>query len=77
MNPGWRSHSTLRMTLTRRMLSLRLGSAIPAGYVVGPPPSEVQLEFRSERAMELVDKLILFNWQGVGWCQGRIVSPNC
>ena len=27
-----------------------LGSAIPAGYVVGPPPSEVQLEFRSEES---------------------------
>ena len=51
--------------------------ALPAGYtVIEEPPAAELLEQRSERAEELVDRQLLFNWRGVGWVSGRIVRSN-
>ena len=40
------------------------------------PPSEEQLEFKHAAAKELKDKLILYNWSGLGWCAGHIRRPS-
>ena len=50
--------------------------AMPSGMKVGlPPPAEV-LEYKGERASELVEREILFNWAGTGWAAGRITKAN-
>ena len=50
--------------------------AMPSGMKVGlPPPAEV-LEYKGERASELVEREILFNWAGTGWAAGSITKAN-
>ena len=55
---------------------VNVSDAMPDGYRVMPPPFNEQLEFKGERAVELVDCMLLFNWTAVGWVAGRIVSAN-
>jgi hypothetical protein len=55
---------------------VNVSDAMPDGYRVMPPPSNEQLEFKGERAVELVDCMLLFNWTAIGWVAGRIVSAN-
>ena len=43
--------------------------------VMSPPTAE-QLEFKHVAAKELKDKLILYNWIGLGWCAGQIRRPS-
>ena len=43
---------------------------------VAPAPDEAVLVYKSDRAKELLNKSILFNWAGVGWCAGNIIRVN-
>ena len=50
---------------------------LPEGYVVqSDPPSAAQLEFGNEEGDALVGRHILYNWEGVGWCEGMIEERN-
>jgi len=50
---------------------------LPEGYMQAPePPTAAQLEFGNTAGDALVGKHILFNWDGVGWCEGVIDSRN-
>lgn len=49
---------------------------LPTGYQVGSPPEAVLLEYKSTSGLELVGRLIAFNWVAVGWSVGTITSPN-
>ena len=55
---------------------ISLEAAMPTGYEVSPPPLAEQLVFRSERAVELVGRRLLFNWAAVGWLEGEITAAN-
>ena len=51
--------------------------ATPTGFKVKElPPEAEQLVYKGERAQEMVGKSILFNWRGVGWCDGVITLCN-
>lgn len=47
-------------------------SALVSGMRVAPPPTLLQLEFKSLAGKELKDKVVLYNWIGLGWCAGSI-----
>ena len=50
---------------------------MPEGYTEAKqPPSEAELEFGNEAGDGLVGRHILFNWAGVGWCEGVIDKRN-
>lgn len=49
---------------------------MPAGFCVAPVPSAEALVPGSAAGAALVGSAILFNWEGVGWCQGRITRQN-
>ena len=53
-----------------------LAQAMPSGYTVGPPPPSEVLEYKGAQAGELVERIILFNWAGVGWSEGHVVHEN-
>jgi hypothetical protein len=53
-----------------------LAQAMPSGYTVGPPPPSEVLEYKGAQAGELVERIILFNWAGVGWSEGHITRAN-
>ena len=36
----------------------------------------MQLEFKNEAGDALIGKRIMFNWQGVGWCEGKVECRN-
>ena len=55
---------------------ITLESALVSGMRVAPPPPLEQLEFKSLAAKELKERLILYNWPGLGWCAGRIRRPS-
>ena len=55
---------------------ISLEDAMPSGYEISSPPLEEQLVFRSERAVELVGRGLLFNWAAVGWLLGEITAAN-
>lgn len=50
---------------------------LPEGYAVQEqlPPQE-QIEFGNEAGDALVGRKIMFNWDGVGWCEGLIEARN-
>ena len=48
---------------------------LPTGYQVGSPPEAVLLEYKSTSGLELVGRLIAFNWVAVGWSVGT-QSPH-
>ena len=51
--------------------------ATPNGFKLSElPPQAEQLLYRGARAEELVGRKILFNWRGVGWCDGDILRCN-
>jgi len=50
---------------------------VPEGYALATtPPTASQLAFNNEAGDQLVGKHIMFNWEGVGWCEGVIDSRN-
>ena len=50
---------------------------IPDGYAqAAEPPSEAELTFGNEAGDALVGKHIMFNWEGVGWCEGIVDERN-
>ena len=51
-------------------------SAMLPGMCVAPAPSEAQLEFKNGAGRDLKERIVLFNWTAVGWCQGRIRRPS-
>ena len=56
---------------------LTFESALISGMrVASAAPPQMQLEFKSVAAKELKDKVILYNWIGLGWCAGRIRRPS-
>jgi hypothetical protein len=54
---------------------IALAAALPTGYQVGSPPEAVLLEYKSTSGLELVGRLIAFNWVAVGWSVGT-QSPH-
>ena len=48
---------------------LTYDSAMLPGMCVAPAPSEAQLEFKNMAGRDLKERIILFNWTAVGWCQ--------
>ena len=69
LTSSW-THQMTRMTRTSSSRSRVLSSPESAA----PPP--MQLEFKNVAAKELKDKVILYNWSGLGWCAGRIRRPS-
>jgi len=54
-----------------------VGWQMPAGYAVQEaPPSAEQLAFDNAEGDALVGRHILFNWGGVGWCEGEVRERN-
>ena len=49
---------------------------MPTGYKVAPSPEAEQLLYKHDRGLELLDRLVLFNWKAVGWCVGTIKAVN-
>jgi len=50
---------------------------LPDGYVVQEePPALEQVEFGNEAGDALVGRKIMFNWDGIGWCEGLIEARN-
>ena len=50
--------------------------ALISGMRIAPAPTPEQLECKHEATKELKEKIILYNWVGLGWCVGRIRRPN-
>lgn len=71
--PGLSSKKKKRESSSKPSL---LPFEIPAGYKIADAPSQVALDFGSEEGKGLVGKHILFNWRGVGWCEGVITVQN-
>ena len=50
---------------------------VPDGFSVQEEaPTAAQMEFGNDEGDALVGRHILFNWQGVGWCEGVIEERN-
>ena len=49
---------------------------VPAGFSLAPPPSAEELAPGSEAGARLVGCTLLFRWEGIGWCRGRITRQN-
>jgi len=49
---------------------------VPEGYALAAPPTAAELEFNNDAGDALVGKHLLFNWEGVGWCEGVIEERN-
>ena len=49
---------------------------VPAGFCLAPPPSTEELAPGSEAGARLVGCALLFRWEGIGWCRGRITRQN-
>ena len=49
---------------------------VPEGYALAAPPTADELEFNNDAGDALVGKHLLFNWEGVGWCEGVIEERN-
>ena len=49
-----------------------LEDTMPHLFRVAPPPLAEVLEFKNIKGKDLKEKLILYNWCAIGWCQGRI-----
>ena len=53
--------------------------ATPDGFTVAELPNGPDMEllvYKGERAQELMQRKILFNWRGVGWVDGVITRAN-
>ena len=49
---------------------------VPAGFSLAPPPSAEELAPGSEAGARLVGRALLFKWEGIGWCHGKISRQN-
>ena len=50
--------------------------ALPEGFAISEEPTQEMLMPGSDEARSLVGRMVLFNWDGVGWCAGLVEKAN-